>query len=70
MYIDNEGIVGHITDQLRYTYDYPYNMLGPVWDDIAQSAVVLRAYGSNLQVYHVKGHQDNNTPHDNLDLSA
>eukprot|EP00957_Ditylum_brightwellii_P188821 14372923-Ditylum_brightwellii.AAC.1 len=36
IYIDNEGIVKRLKDQLAYTHNYPFNTLEPGWDAVAQ----------------------------------
>eukprot|EP00957_Ditylum_brightwellii_P112310 8563466-Ditylum_brightwellii.AAC.1 len=51
-------------------HDYSYNTLEPDWDLIAQLAITLCTYGKNLSISRVKGHQDNDTPEEDLDLLA
>eukprot|EP00957_Ditylum_brightwellii_P201887 15327675-Ditylum_brightwellii.AAC.1 len=70
IYIDNKGIAGHITEQLKYLFGYSYNTLEPDWDIVAQSAVNLCVYGLNLTIHHVKSHQDNDRPYEELDIPA
>eukprot|EP00957_Ditylum_brightwellii_P042458 3215205-Ditylum_brightwellii.AAC.1 len=55
---------------MSYLHDYPYNTLSPDWDLIAQAATMLRQHGPSLSIKHIKSHQDDNTPEDQLDLSA
>eukprot|EP00957_Ditylum_brightwellii_P173600 13217043-Ditylum_brightwellii.AAC.1 len=54
----------------HYLFDYPYNTLEPDWDDVAQSAVNLCKYGSNLIIHHAKSYQDDDTAYEDLDISA
>eukprot|EP00957_Ditylum_brightwellii_P032238 2443086-Ditylum_brightwellii.AAC.8 len=70
IYIDNKGIVTHIKNQIMYTFDYPFNTLKPDWDNIAQFAEYLCSYGPNLHISHIKSHQENNTPYEELNLPA
>eukprot|EP00957_Ditylum_brightwellii_P174673 13300031-Ditylum_brightwellii.AAC.1 len=55
---------------MSYLHDYPYNTLSPVWGLIAQAATKLRQHGPSLSIKHVKSHQDDDTPEDQLDLFA
>eukprot|EP00957_Ditylum_brightwellii_P177636 13530409-Ditylum_brightwellii.AAC.1 len=55
---------------MSYPHDYPYNTLSPDWDLIAQAAIMLRQHGKSLSIKHIKSHQDDDTPEDQLDLSA
>eukprot|EP00957_Ditylum_brightwellii_P208255 15356499-Ditylum_brightwellii.AAC.1 len=61
MYINNEGIVKKINDQLTYTYDYPFNKLEPDWGVVAQAAHTLTLYVETLAITYIKSHQDGNT---------
>eukprot|EP00957_Ditylum_brightwellii_P117100 8931666-Ditylum_brightwellii.AAC.1 len=54
---------------MSYPHDYTYNTLSPDWDFIAQAAITLRQHGNSLSINHIKNHQDNDTPEDQLDLS-
>eukprot|EP00957_Ditylum_brightwellii_P003938 299964-Ditylum_brightwellii.AAC.1 len=55
---------------MSYPHDYPYNTLSPYWDLIAQVAVTLQQHSTILSIKHIKSHQDDDTPEDQLDLSA
>eukprot|EP00957_Ditylum_brightwellii_P040245 3045133-Ditylum_brightwellii.AAC.1 len=55
---------------MSYPHNYPYNTVSPDWDLIAQTAITLRQHGTNLSIKHNKSHQDDDTPEDQLDLSA
>eukprot|EP00957_Ditylum_brightwellii_P063269 4801570-Ditylum_brightwellii.AAC.1 len=55
---------------MSYLHDYPYNTLCPDWDIIAQAAITLRQHVKILSIKHIKSHQDNDTPEDQLNLSA
>eukprot|EP00957_Ditylum_brightwellii_P129015 9842253-Ditylum_brightwellii.AAC.1 len=55
---------------MSYLHDYPYNTLSPAWDLIALAATTLQQHGPSLAIKHVKSHQDDDTPEDQLDLSA
>eukprot|EP00957_Ditylum_brightwellii_P074989 5698917-Ditylum_brightwellii.AAC.1 len=70
IHIDNKGIVKRINNQMLYLYDYPFNTLSPDWDLIAQAATSLQQHGPNMSIKHVKSHQDDDTPADQLNLSA
>eukprot|EP00957_Ditylum_brightwellii_P114357 8719603-Ditylum_brightwellii.AAC.1 len=70
IHIDNKGIVTQVRNQIKYTYDYPYNTLEPDWDAIAQSADHLHMLGTKRTIEHVKSHQDANCDYDQLDLPA
>eukprot|EP00957_Ditylum_brightwellii_P073615 5593921-Ditylum_brightwellii.AAC.1 len=67
---DNEGIVKRINKQLTYTYDYPFNTLKPDWDMVAQAAHTLKPYVDTLTITHIKSHQDDNTPLEEMSLPA
>eukprot|EP00957_Ditylum_brightwellii_P065911 4998523-Ditylum_brightwellii.AAC.1 len=68
MYIDNEGIVKRINDQLTYTHDYLFNTLEPDWDVVVQVADTLKQYVDILTITHIKSHHDDNTPLKELSL--
>eukprot|EP00957_Ditylum_brightwellii_P036907 2794704-Ditylum_brightwellii.AAC.1 len=70
IYIDNKGIVKRINDQLTYSHDCIFNTLEPDWDIVAQPTHTLKSYGKNLTIAHVKSHQDDKAPLDNLNLPA
>eukprot|EP00957_Ditylum_brightwellii_P065333 4955442-Ditylum_brightwellii.AAC.1 len=70
IYIDDEGIVKRLKDQLAYTHDYLFNTLEPVWDVVAQVADTLKQYNSLITITHVKSHQDDNTLFDKLTMPA
>eukprot|EP00957_Ditylum_brightwellii_P011045 837447-Ditylum_brightwellii.AAC.1 len=70
MHIDNKGVVMLIINQLSYMHNYLYNTFKPDWDLIVQSAITLCTYGKNLSFSHIKGHQDDDTPEEDLDLPA
>eukprot|EP00957_Ditylum_brightwellii_P185958 14157276-Ditylum_brightwellii.AAC.1 len=70
IYIDNEGILERLKDQLTYTHDYPFNTLEPDWDVVAQIAETLKQYNDLITITHVKSHQDDNMPFDELTMPA
>eukprot|EP00957_Ditylum_brightwellii_P137116 10454948-Ditylum_brightwellii.AAC.1 len=70
IYIDNKGVVTQISNQIGYTFDYPYNTFEPDWGVIAQSAEYLLGLGSKLTIKHVKSHQYDKCDFKELDLLA
>eukprot|EP00957_Ditylum_brightwellii_P064411 4888660-Ditylum_brightwellii.AAC.1 len=70
IHTDNKGVVMRINNQLSYTHNYLYNTLKPDWDLIVQLAITLCTYVKNLSISHIKGHQDDDTPEEDLDLPA
>eukprot|EP00957_Ditylum_brightwellii_P206186 15347234-Ditylum_brightwellii.AAC.1 len=69
-YIDNEGVVVRIKDQLSYTYNYSFSTLDPDLDIIAQAASTLKIWGKHPQITHIKSHQDDVTMEEDLDFPA
>eukprot|EP00957_Ditylum_brightwellii_P089731 6834199-Ditylum_brightwellii.AAC.1 len=55
---------------MSYSHNYSYNTLSPDWDLIAQAAIMLQQHGKSLSIKHIKSHQDNDAPEDQLDLSV
>eukprot|EP00957_Ditylum_brightwellii_P211763 15366575-Ditylum_brightwellii.AAC.1 len=66
----NKGIVKRISNQLTYTHNYPFNTLEPDWDAVAQVADTLKQYNNLITITHVKGHQDDNKPLEELTMPA
>eukprot|EP00957_Ditylum_brightwellii_P120019 9159340-Ditylum_brightwellii.AAC.1 len=70
IYINNEGVIKIYKMQKDYNYDYPYNTLKPDWDVVVQAIEAIVSFKDKVTVSHTKGHQDNNTQYNSLDLSA
>eukprot|EP00957_Ditylum_brightwellii_P077786 5911155-Ditylum_brightwellii.AAC.1 len=64
------GVIKQIHKQQSYEYDYSFHTLDPDWDIIAQICSVLQSSSIEDEFIHVKGHQDDETPYEQLDLPA
>eukprot|EP00957_Ditylum_brightwellii_P086834 6608673-Ditylum_brightwellii.AAC.1 len=53
-----------------YLHDYSHNTLCLDWDLIAQAAITLQQHSKSLSIKHIKSHQGNDTPEEQLNLSA
>eukprot|EP00957_Ditylum_brightwellii_P142129 10828980-Ditylum_brightwellii.AAC.1 len=70
IYLDNEGVIQRIKNQLEYPYDYSFHTIDPDWDMIVQICDILKVKKIKTNFEHVKGHQDDDRPYDELDLPA
>eukprot|EP00957_Ditylum_brightwellii_P020085 1515383-Ditylum_brightwellii.AAC.1 len=66
IYLDNEGVIQRINKQLNYQYDYPFHTIDPDWDIIVQICDILKDSKIKINLEHAKGHQDDNTPYEEL----
>ena len=68
---DNQGVVTTITKLLSYPSIYPNTTMAAEWDCMAQILETRQYLGPLFPtVEHVKGHQDENTPYEELPLLA
>eukprot|EP00957_Ditylum_brightwellii_P127648 9734986-Ditylum_brightwellii.AAC.1 len=70
IYLDNEGVIQRINTQLEYPCDYSFHTINPDWDIIVQICDILKDNKIKINLEHVKGHQDDNTPYKELNLPA
>eukprot|EP00957_Ditylum_brightwellii_P078575 5974042-Ditylum_brightwellii.AAC.1 len=70
IYLDNEGVIQRINMQLEYPYDYSFHTINPDWDIIVQICDILKDNKFNTDLEHVKGHQDENMPYEELNPPA
>eukprot|EP00957_Ditylum_brightwellii_P054980 4167230-Ditylum_brightwellii.AAC.1 len=70
IYLYNEGVIQRINKQLEYPYDYSFRTIDPDWDITVQICDSLRSKKIKTNLKHIKGHQDDDTPYEELDLPA
>eukprot|EP00957_Ditylum_brightwellii_P070888 5387442-Ditylum_brightwellii.AAC.1 len=70
IYLDNEGIIQKINKQLEYPYGYSFHTIDPDWDIIVQICDNLKDSKIKINLEHIKGHQDDNTSYEELNLPA
>eukprot|EP00957_Ditylum_brightwellii_P021658 1632910-Ditylum_brightwellii.AAC.1 len=70
IYLDNEGVIQRINKQLEYPYDYFFHTINLDWDIIVQICDILKDNKIKTDLEHVKGHQDDDTPYEELNLPA
>eukprot|EP00957_Ditylum_brightwellii_P187695 14292476-Ditylum_brightwellii.AAC.1 len=68
VYLDNEGMIDRITKQQTHPFDYSFHTTDPDYDIIAQICNVLEFMNIKADFKHVKGHQDDDTYYEELDL--
>eukprot|EP00957_Ditylum_brightwellii_P209353 15361312-Ditylum_brightwellii.AAC.1 len=69
-YADNEGLIKRVKQQVTYNYNYPSNTLDSDWDLLKQIATTMQTMEPIPKVSHVKGHQDDITPYNELDWAS
>ena len=69
-YCDNEGVVKSIQSALKYDNYYPNTTMAADWDVIHEIVVSIKDLPTPLTVLHIKGHQDDQIPYDDLSLPA
>eukprot|EP00957_Ditylum_brightwellii_P177263 13503689-Ditylum_brightwellii.AAC.1 len=67
IYLDNEGLIQRINKQLEY---YSFHIIKPGWDIIVQICDILKDNKIKTNLACIKGHQDNDTPYEELNLLA
>eukprot|EP00957_Ditylum_brightwellii_P159764 12160243-Ditylum_brightwellii.AAC.1 len=70
IYLNNEGVIQRINKQLEYLYDYSFHTINPAWDIIVQICDALKDSKIKINLEHIKGHQDDNIPYEELNLLA
>ena len=71
LYCDNESLVTVITKAMKYPTIYPNMTITSDWDCIAQVLSIHRGLDKlTPTIAHIKGHQDADTPYEQLPLSA
>ena len=71
LHCDNEGLVTTLQKLQNYPSVYPNIKVTPEWDCLAQILYTLKEMGSKQPVIsHIRGHQDVDTPYEELTLSA
>ena len=71
MHCDNESLITTILLFQEHALIYPNVKVTSDWDCIAQILHTLKALGpSKPTLAHIKGHQDTETPYEELDLAA
>eukprot|EP00957_Ditylum_brightwellii_P011108 841965-Ditylum_brightwellii.AAC.1 len=70
IYLDNEGVLQRINKQLECPYDYSFHTINPDCDIIVQICDILKENKIKTDLEHIKGHQDDNTPFEELNLPA
>eukprot|EP00957_Ditylum_brightwellii_P088341 6728938-Ditylum_brightwellii.AAC.1 len=60
--------IKHITQQMQHPFEYNYDALEPDWDIIAKALDTLKSFNDMVNIYYLKGHQDNTVPCGGLDL--
>ena len=68
---DNKGLVQSTSKLMHYTRIFPNTTMEPEWDIIAQILDTIKSLGSAAPtIEHIKGHQDVDTPYEQLSLTA
>eukprot|EP00957_Ditylum_brightwellii_P000317 24946-Ditylum_brightwellii.AAC.1 len=70
IYLDNEEFFQRINKQSEYPYDYSFHTINPDWDIIVQICDILKDKNIKTDLEHIKEHQDDDTPYEELDLPA
>eukprot|EP00957_Ditylum_brightwellii_P146525 11155537-Ditylum_brightwellii.AAC.1 len=66
IYLDNEEVIQRTNKQLEYPYDYSFHTINPDWDIIVHICDILKDNKIKTNLEHVKGHQDDNMPCEEL----
>ena len=68
---DNQGLVKTVTKMRQHSTIFPNTTMEPEWDIIAQILEALKSLGNSAPIIeHIKGHQDADTPYEQLNLPA
>ena len=68
---DNQGLVQTVAKLMKHTKIFPNTTMDPEWDIIAQILQSYTSLGNSAPIIsHIKGHQDEDTPYEQLTLSA
>ena len=68
---DNQGLVKAIAKHKAHARPFPNTTMEPEWDTIAQILDAIRILGTSAPIIdHIKGHQDRDTPYEQLNLNA
>ena len=68
---DNQGLVKTVTKLRQHATIFPNTTMEPEWDIIAQILAALQSLGNSAPIIeHIKGHQDVDTPYEQLNLPA
>ena len=68
---DNQGLVQMVTRIIAYPTIYPNMTMEAEWDCLAQILATIRELNVMAPtIEHVKGHQDESTPYEELSLLA
>ena len=71
LYCDNQGLVKRINKLMTYPTIFPNSTMEPEWDCLAQILDSLKFLQHHApSIHHVKGHQDEETPYEQLPLNA
>eukprot|EP00957_Ditylum_brightwellii_P021416 1615569-Ditylum_brightwellii.AAC.1 len=70
VYLDNEGTIDRIAKQQTCLFDYSFHTIDPDWYIIAQICNTLELMNIKVDFKHIKGHQDDDTHYEELDISA
>jgi hypothetical protein len=67
---DNTGLIARVESQIKINYPVPNSVFKSDWDIVEAIVQTLRASPINVIFEHVKGHQDEETPLEELGLLA
>ena len=68
---DNKSLIETVSKVMTYPHIYPNTTMDAEWDCIAQIVTTMKTFDDRTPtIDHVKGHQDDRTPYEELPLSA
>jgi hypothetical protein len=67
---DNTGLIARVTSQSRLRYPIPNATFKSDWDIVESIGQTVRASHIRITLEHVRGHQDDTTQADEMDLLA
>ena len=71
MVCNNQGLVQSVDKMLLYVTIFPNTTMEAKWDCVAEILQTIKALGRvTPTIEHIKGHQDEDTPYEQLSLSA
>jgi hypothetical protein len=65
---DNTGLIARVTSQSKLRYSIPNATFKSDWDIVESIVQIVRASHIHITLEHVRGHQDDTTPTEELDL--